>query len=114
MAPLKRRAQEFGFHYPIEEIPRGGRNSESKDDRMMSLQTPYAYRQVFHAEELRGGKVEEQLLRYRPHPKDHDDYRDALAILYQEATKKRYKRKRAGGWKLGNIAGPTIYQRTGV
>lgn len=114
MSPLQRRAQEFGFRYPIEEISRGGRNSESKSDRVMSLQTPYVYHQVWHSENIRDGKIEEQLLRFRPNPKDHDDFRDAQAILWQEATKRKYGKKRSGGWKVGNIAGPTIYKRTGV
>lgn len=118
MSPLKRQAQELGVHYPIEEVSRGGRGSESKSDRVLSLQTPYTYHQVWHAEELKNGRTEEQLLRFRPNPKDHDDYRDAAAMLWQEATKKRYGGRRSGarktGWKVGNIQGRTIYDRTGV
>jgi hypothetical protein len=115
MSPIKRRAQEFGVHYPIEEIKRGGRGSQSKSDRCMSLQTPYTYHQVWHAEELRNGRIEEQLLRFRPNPKDHDDFRDAEATLWQEATKKRYGRSRKdGSWKIGRVGGPVTYPRTGV
>jgi hypothetical protein len=114
MSPLKRRAQEFGYHYPIEEVKRGGHGGQSKSDRVMSLQTPYVYHQVWHADTVQDGRTEEQLLRFRPNPKDHDDYRDALAILWQEATRKRYSRRTGGGWKIGNIAGPTTYARTGV
>jgi hypothetical protein len=117
MSPLKRREQEFGVHYPIEEVKRGGKGSQGKSDRVMSLQTPYTYHQVWHAEELKNGRVEEQLLRFRPNPKDHDDFRDAEAMLWQEATKRRYGRSRkegGGGWKVGRVGGPVTYPRTGV
>ena len=115
MSPLKRRAEEFGVHYPIEEVKRGGRGSESKTDRILVLQTPYTYHLVWHAEHLQKGRTEEQLLRFRPNPKDHDDFRDSLATLYQEATRRKYGQgRREKGWKIGNISGPITYPRTGV
>lgn len=79
----------------------------------MVLHTPYTYKQVWHADTIKNGRTEEQLLRFRPHPKDHDDYRDALSMLWQEAMKYQHG-KRKGGWKVGRVGGPITYARTGV
>ena len=114
MHPLKRRAQEFGVHYPIEEVGRGGKGGEAKSDRVLSLQTPYVYHQVWHADNIKNGRTEEQLLRFRPNPKDHDDFRDNLATLWQEATRRKYGKRRKGGWKVGKVGGPVTYKRVGV
>ena len=118
MGPLKRRAEEFGYHYPIVEVKRGGRSgsirAEGKSDRVMSLQTPYTYKQVWHADTIKNGRTEEQLLRFRPNPKDHDDFRDALAMLWQEATRRRYGKRTRAGWKVGNVGGRVTYASTGV
>lgn len=114
MTPIERKRKEMAIGYlPIEEVKRGGRGKDAKEERIKVLHTPHVYHEVFYAEDLKNCKCVEQLLRFRPNATDHDDYRDALAMLYQEAQTRGYGR-RTNNWKVGSTRKHTIYRRTGV
>jgi hypothetical protein len=87
--PIKRRGRELGYHsLPIEEVQT---QKLSKDDRLLQgLQPAYAYGHIYHAEHLRGGDGEQELLRWAPNSATHDDLVDVLEIAYSKGTMKRY------------------------
>ena len=91
ISPLKKGALERGIYLPVEDITQ----SKGKD-RVFALTTPYSYRQVYHADELKNSKYEEQLLRFLPDGKEHDDYPDVLSTLWIHATKKRVRNSGEG------------------
>ncbi len=88
MTPLRKGALEKGLHLPIEEVTQS--RSTGGKDRIFALVTPYTYRQVWHAEELKNSKAEEQILRFQPGGKEHDDYPDMLSMIWIHGTKKRH------------------------
>ncbi len=109
--PIHKRAREQGIHIPYETFPSTA--GKASKDRIFSLHTPYVYRNIFHADAVKNSKLEEQLLRFQPGGKEHDDYPDVLAMLWVNATKKRHRARGANrGWKVGNIHTPR-YQSTG-
>lgn len=70
------------LYLPLLELKRGG-TRESKSDRIGALEPRYRSRSVFHLDHLKGGKLEEQLLRFKPGGAVHDDYPDALAMAVE-------------------------------
>ena len=81
-AGLKEWMQKEMVWLPIRELPHAG-TDESKADRIATLEPEYRARRIFHAENLRGSKLEEQLLRFKPGGRAHDDYPDALAMAVE-------------------------------
>ncbi len=63
---------------PLKEVTRGG-SLESKADRIGKLEPLYRAHSIWHMSHLKGGKLEEQLLRFNPGGAVHDDYPDALS-----------------------------------
>lgn len=94
--PLNKRAQSLGITLPIETIHWA--KGDNKPERINALVDPYRYRQVWHAEQLRNGLLEEELLRYQPGGSGLDDFADATATLWLNATKTRRKK---GSLKVG-------------
>ena len=67
------------MHYlPFCELHHSG-TRESKAERIATLEPKYRSHAVFHCDHLKGSKLEEQLLRFKPGGRMHDDYPDALA-----------------------------------
>lgn len=85
--PIRKRGKELGYsRLPIEEI---NTTQTSKDDRLLTgLQPAYAYGQIYHAEHLRGGEGEVELLRWMPNQAAHDDMVDVLEIAWSKGTMK--------------------------
>lgn len=108
--PIHKRAKELGLHVPYETFT--STSGKASKDRVFALHTPYTYHQIFHAEEVKNSKLEEQLLRFQPGGKEHDDYPDMLSMIWVNATKRRYREKKQRGWKVGNIHTPR-YPTTG-
>lgn len=69
-------------YLPLREVSHSG-TQESKAERIASLEPQYRSHAVFHCENVRGSKLEEQLLRFKPGSRIHDDYPDALATAIE-------------------------------
>jgi predicted phage terminase large subunit-like protein len=70
-----------GIYLPLRELKRSGR--KAKSDEIRKLQPYYTAHSIFHFRSLKGGKLEEQLIRFKPGSSIHDDYPDALAMAFQ-------------------------------
>jgi predicted phage terminase large subunit-like protein len=75
------RMRSQGIYLPIRELKRSGRRAKS--DEIRKLQPYYSAHSIFHFKSLRNGKLEEQLVRFKPGSTIHDDYPDALAMAFQ-------------------------------
>lgn len=87
--PIKKRGRELGYvSLPIEEVQT---SNISKSDRVKTgLEPAYAYGQIYHAEHLRGGEGEMELLRWDPSQAVLDDLIDVEEIAWSQGTMKRY------------------------
>lgn len=76
---LENSMREKGIYFPVEELKRN--TNESKEFRIKALEPFYREGKVFHAEWMKGGDLEEELLTF---PKGkHDDLIDSLASHLQ-------------------------------
>ncbi len=81
-AMLKEWMQKEMIYLPIKELTHAGTN-ESKAERIATLEPLYRARSVFHTEHIKNSKLEEQLRRFKPGGRSHDDYPDALAMCVE-------------------------------
>lgn len=95
-SPIRKRGRELGyFTLPIEEIKT---SKVMKDDRLLqTLQPAYAYGHIYHAEHLKGGEGEQELLRWMPNSGAHDDLVDVEEIAYSHGTMKKFSGIHAAG-----------------
>ena len=89
---IEDRMRAQGKYLPLRKLPRSGRNAKS--DCIRRLQPYYRAHSVFHFKSLRGGKLEEQLIRFKPGSRIHDDYPDSLAMCL-ELVQSGYQTRRA-------------------
>ncbi len=54
------------------------------------MQEPYAYRQIWHATELKNSPGESEMVRWKPSGALHDDLIDVLAQWFLSATKTKF------------------------
>ena len=110
-AMLKEWMQKEMVWLPLREVKHAG-GVNSKADRIATLEPEYRARRVFHAEHIKHSKLEEQLLRFKPGGRSHDDYPDALAQCL-ELVKEGHlqRRRRTRGFTLGY--GSPTYESTG-
>ena len=78
---IQDRMSSEGFYLPLRPLTRGGRLT--KADYILRLQPYYNAHSIFHMEHLKNGKLEEQLIRFKPGSKIHDDYPDSLAMCLE-------------------------------
>jgi hypothetical protein len=94
---------------PVREVTHAG-TRESKADRIAKLEPFYKNHAVFHCNHLKGGVLEEQLLRFKPGGGVHDDYPDALAMAL-EVVRDAQTRRTADGPNM--FRGEVRYPSTG-
>lgn len=97
-AGLKEHMRANMVWLPIKEVTHAG-TRESKGDRIARLEPFYKNHAVFHCNHLKGGKLEEQLLRFKPGGGVHDDYPDALAMA-MEVVRDRPERRRQASFNM--------------
>ncbi len=78
---LEERMRAEGIYLPIREIKRSGRGAKS--DEILKLQPFYRSHSIFHFKSMKNGKLEEQLIRFKPGSRIHDDYPDSLAMCFE-------------------------------
>ena len=89
---IQDRMRSEGIYLPLRELKRSGR--QSKSDHIRKLQPYYVAHNIFHFKSLRNGPLEEQLIRFKPGSRIHDDYPDSLAMCL-ELIREGYQRGRA-------------------
>jgi predicted phage terminase large subunit-like protein len=70
------------LYVPTKEVKHSG-TTETKAERIATLEPKYRAHSVFHVEHLKSSKLESQLLRFKPGGRAHDDYPDALATAME-------------------------------
>ena len=90
MAPLRNRAQELHMFLPLVDNPASLHGTGKKVARIEAMQEPYAYRQIWHATELKNSPGESEMVRWKPSGALHDDLIDVLAQWFLSATKTKF------------------------
>lgn len=93
LATLKEWMQKEMIYLPLKELTHAG-TDESKADRIATLEPLYRTRRVFHVKHIQGSKLEEQLLRFKPGGRSHDDYPDSLAMCAELVKEGHLAQKR--------------------
>lgn len=81
---IEDRMRAKGIYLPLRELKRSGR--QAKPDEIRKLQPYYVAHAIYHFASLRNSKLEEQLIRFKPGSRIHDDYPDSLAMAFQLVT----------------------------
>lgn len=79
---IEDRMRNEGLYLPLRELNRS-KSGLNKGDAIKRLQPYYRAHQIFHFRSLKGGKLEEQLIRFKPGSRAHDDYPDSLAMAFE-------------------------------
>lgn len=70
------------LYLPIKPVSHSG-TVATKAERIGSLEPLYRSHSIFHTEHIKGSKLEDQLLRFKPGGRAHDDYPDALSTAIE-------------------------------
>lgn len=89
---IQDRMRSEGIYLPLRELKRSGRSAKS--DHIRKLQPYYVAHNIFHFKSLRNGPLEEQLIRFKPGSRIHDDYPDSLAMCI-ELIREGYQKGRS-------------------
>jgi len=93
LEPLRKEALDMGIILPISEVTASLHGTGKKEDRISALQPFYFQGRMYHEQKLKNSRGEEQLLKWQPNTKSHDDFPDVLAHGILEATKRRHVTK---------------------
>lgn len=75
-------AASLRMHLPILWVTASKHGTGKKKERIEALHGPMKYRQILHANHLRGSEYERQIFNWTPEGKGLDDFPDMLALLW--------------------------------